>query len=71
MQEPMDTYKPLKKQATNKPTRKIGRGGVGGALAIVGIALLDAAGIQVTSTLAAAIGTLVTSGVGYFTRDRA
>jgi putative flippase GtrA len=56
------------KQATSRPTRKVGAGGIGGAVAVIVIFVLQRyAHITIDAALSAAITTVVTFIVAYLT----
>jgi putative flippase GtrA len=58
----------IAKQATGRPTRKVGAGGVGGAVAVIVVYILQRyAHINIDATLSAAITTVVTFIVAYLT----
>jgi len=61
---------PLVNQPSAWPTRKIGAAGLGGAVATVIIWALDAVGIVLAPEEAAALATLLSVALGYFTRER-
>jgi hypothetical protein len=56
------------RQATSRPTRKVGASGIGGAVAVVVIFILQRyAHLTIDASLSAAITTIVTFIVGYLT----
>lgn len=62
------TGQTILKQATSRPTRKVGAGGLGGAVAVIVIYVLQRwAHLDIDATLSAAITTIVTFIVAYLT----
>ena len=51
-----------------KPTRKVGAGALGGAVAVVAVWGMEFA-VDVPGTVAAAIGVICTFAVGWFVRE--
>lgn len=62
---------PLVDQPTAVPTRKVASGGIAGAVATILFALLDSQGIELDPAVVAAVTTLLSFAVAYFTKNRA
>lgn len=61
----------LVKHPTNLPSRKVGSGGIGGAISIIAVwALNEYANAEIDAEIAAAIATVVTFVFAYFAKER-
>lgn len=61
----------LVKHPTNLPSRKVGGGGIGGAISIIAVwALNEYANAEIDAEIAAAIATVVTFVFAYFAKER-
>ena len=62
----------LVKHPTNIPSRKVGSGGIGGAISVIAVwALKEYGETVIEPEIAAAIATVVTFVVAYFVKERA
>ena len=62
----------LVKHPTNLPSRKVGSGGIGGAISIIAVwALKEYGETVIEPEIAAAIATVVTFVFAYFVKERA
>ncbi len=62
----------LVKHPTNLPSRKVGSGGIGGAISVIAVwALNEYANADIDAEIGAAIATVVTFVVAYFVKERA
>ncbi len=61
----------LVKHPTNLPSRKVGSGGIGGAISIIAVwALNEYANADIDAEIPAAIATVVTFVFAYFAKER-
>jgi hypothetical protein len=63
--------RPLIQQPTLLPTRKVGAGGLAGAVSILIIAAAHQVGLEIPAELASAVTTVATFAIGWLVRERA